>query len=103
MTTDQSIARLAVSEVFLQAAPSSDDDAVPLTPFMVHVWRQNGLKGDPAGRTPAERRNYLYWFYDTYHQHRAPYRWPVPDEVLCWVNQPAMQLSFNLPGPRHYL
>ena len=103
MTTDQSIARLAVSEVFLQAAPSSDDDAVPLTPFMVHVWRQNGLKGDPAGRTPAERRNYLYWFYDTYHQYRAPYRWPVPDEVLCWVNQPAMQLSFNLPGPRHYL
>ena len=103
MTTDKSITRPAIAEVFLEAPRSPDDDAVPLTPFMVHVWRQNGLKGDPAGRTPAERRNYLYWFYDTYHQHRAPYRWPVPDEVLRWVNQPALQLSFDLPGPNYYL
>jgi hypothetical protein len=60
MTIDKSITRLAIPEVFLEAPPSPDDDAAPLTPFMIHVWRQNGLKGDPAGRTAAERRNYLY-------------------------------------------
>jgi len=102
--TKKHTAALSISEVFLQAPLCSDDEHVPFTPFMIHIWQRNGLKGDPSVRPTAEQKSFVYWFYDTYHRRLAPYRWPVPREVLRWLNYPALSLPPDgALHQKHYL
>ena len=82
-----------ISRTFLDASPNSSEELAPLTPFMIHVWRLHGLQSDATLERPAEREKFVYWFFDTFHRLRAPYRWPVPANTLQWLNRPAMDLS----------
>ena len=91
-----------ISRVFLEAAAGPTEDFAPLTPFMVHVWRLNGLQTDAPLNQPPDREKFVYWFYDTFHRLRAPYRWPVPPNTLRWLNYPALDMPSRL-GERHYL
>jgi glycosyltransferase involved in cell wall biosynthesis len=100
---DKRIAPLSISQVFLESASSPDEDHVPLTPFMVHVWRLHGLNDDHRLQSLEERRKFLYWFYDAYQKSKAPYRWPIPAEILRYLNQPASLTTVDLPGQSGYL
>src|SRR5690348_6349918 len=64
---------------------------------MTHVWAQQGLP-DSALTDAAERERFVYWFYDTYHRARAPYRLAIPQEVLRWLNTKTFDLTDKLPG-----
>jgi hypothetical protein len=73
-------------------------DLPPLSPFMIHLWRLYSRDVDEATlHDPARREAFIYWFYDTVHRMRAPYRWPVPQRTLDWSNAPAMELKFSEP------
>jgi len=62
---------------------------------MVHVWRLHGLEAANALVNSNDRERFVYWFYDTFHRVRAPYRWPVPPDILRWLNHPVLDLSAN--------
>ena len=94
----------AIARVFLETVPVSDQELAPLTPFMIHIWRLNGLQTDAALEHPAERARFVYWFYDTFHRLRAPCRWPVPPATLRWLNEPTIDRSFAwAPEQTNYL
>lgn len=96
--------------IFLHAPTRSDPEFVPLTPFMIHVWRMHGLPNDGALEQNRDRERFVYSFYDTFHQTRAPYRLPAPPNTLQWLNQPALDVSSafeaqgaTLAGQKYYL
>jgi glycosyltransferase involved in cell wall biosynthesis len=91
-----------IFRVFLEAPAGPTEDFAPLTPFMIHIWRLHGLQTDSMLEAPAEREKFVYWFFDTFHRLRAPYRWPVPPHTLRWLNYPALEPSSG-PGGKHYL
>jgi glycosyltransferase involved in cell wall biosynthesis len=68
---------------------------------MIHVWRQKGLP-DGALQNNAEREQFVYWFYDTYHHSRAPYRLAAPPDILNWLNTAALDLSQTVPRNGHF-
>lgn len=80
-----------LSRTFLEAPEEGNGELAPLTPFMIHVWRLHGLQSEAALARPAEREKFVYWFYDTFHRVRAPYRWPVPENTLRWLNHAAFE------------
>src|SRR6187549_2205538 len=79
--------RHSFSEIFLEPVPRQDPAFPPLTPFLVHLWRMNEAGCDPLRRSAQDTEGFLYWLFDTFHRQRAPYRWPVPPEILGWMNQ----------------
>src|SRR6266536_518802 len=91
-----------VFRTFLEAPAEASQELAPLTHFMIHVWRRHGLENGAALERPPEREKFVYWFYDTFHRVRAPYRWPVPAHTLRWLNEPALDLSAR-QGEKHYL
>jgi glycosyltransferase involved in cell wall biosynthesis len=100
----------SIFEVFLEAPRCPTDNFVPLTPFMIHVWRQNGLPSESALEQPDQRERFVYWFYDTFHRLRTPYRWPVPLNTLQWLNHSALEVSSGFkkqmgrpPAQKYYL
>jgi glycosyltransferase involved in cell wall biosynthesis len=83
----------AVSDIFLNTHSDLDNNtAPPLTPFMIHVWRQHGLP-DGALHNSNERERFIYWFYDSYHLSRSPYRLAMPPKTLDWLNAIVLDLS----------
>ena len=99
-----------VADVFLNAPTRPDPEFVPLSTFMVHIWRMNGLKSEDALDQNRERERFVYWFYDTFHQTRAPYRLPAPPNTLQWLNRPALDVSSafkastsTFAAPKYYL
>jgi glycosyltransferase involved in cell wall biosynthesis len=86
----------AVSDIFLNIPSDPDDDLAPLTPFMIHVWRQNGLS-DGALHDNNEREHFIYWFYDSYHLSRTPYSLAAPPKTLRWLNSVVLDLSGRVP------
>ena len=98
-----------IAEVFLNAPTGSDPEFVPLSPFMIHIWRTHGLPNEAALEQNRDRERFVYRFYDTFHQARAPYRLPVPPNTLRWLNRPALDVSSaceapaTLPVQRYYL
>ena len=60
--------------MFLNASSGSSEEAAPLTPFMIHVWRQHGLDSEEMLERAPDRERFVYTFYDTFHQTRAPHR-----------------------------
>jgi glycosyltransferase involved in cell wall biosynthesis len=97
----------SLTELFLDAPVGPTEDIAPLSAFMIFVWRQ--VEADPALERAYAREAFLYWFYDTFHRRRAPYRWPVPPNTLKWLNRPAMDVclgggtTIRLRGQKHWL
>jgi len=87
------------SDVFLHAASRPDGHA-PLTPFMIHVWRQKGLP-DGALEDNREREQFVYWFFDSYHLSRSPYRLAVAPGTLRWLNASVLDLSQTVSPNGH--
>ena len=96
-----------LAEFFLDAPIDHTENVAPLSAFMIYVWRQ--VEGDPALERAEARQAFLYWFYDTFHRVRAPYRWPVPPNTLRWLNRPALDVcsgggnTIRLSGQKHWL
>lgn len=86
-----------LSDIFVHASAGADAEGAPLTPFMIHVWRQQGMPEGALDRND-ERERFVYWFYDTYHRARAPYRLAVPPDTLRWLNTPVLRAD-----PSRYL
>jgi Glycosyl transferases group 1 len=82
-----------IPEVFLNAGSASNEEAAPLTPFMIHVWRQHGLENEEMLERASDRERFVYTFYDTFFQTRAPYRLVSPPETLQWLNRPELEVS----------
>ena len=82
-----------IPDVFLNASSGSNEDAAPLTPFMIHVWRQHGLDSEEALERAPDRERFVYTFYDTFYQTRAPHRLAAPLKTLQWLNRPALDVS----------
>jgi glycosyltransferase involved in cell wall biosynthesis len=100
----------SIAETFLEAPMGPTDDFVPLTPFMIHIWRQHGLPSNAALERNKEREKFVYTFYDFFNRTRAPNRLPVPPNTLRWLNRPALDVSSAfetqanpLPAQRYYL
>jgi glycosyltransferase involved in cell wall biosynthesis len=91
------VSSCTLSDIFLHASAGADGAGAPLTPFMIHVWRLQGLPEGALDRN-HERQRFVFWFYDTYHQSRAPYHLAVPPATLRWLNAPALR-----PDPSRYL
>jgi glycosyltransferase involved in cell wall biosynthesis len=90
-----------IASVFLKASSNSGETAAPLTPFMIHVWRQRGLDSEEIlGRAPDRERFVNTFYYSTFHQTRAPYRLAVAPEMLQWLNLPALDASSGLDSHR---
>ena len=89
-----------VADVFLNASPGPSEDAAPLTPFMIHVWRQHGLDGAETLARAPERERFVYTFYDTFYQTRAPHRLAAPLKTLQWLNRPALGVSSGFEAHR---
>ena len=89
----------SLSKVFLEAVEEKRSELAPLTPFMRHVARLTGF-GDAALAKPKSRAHFVYWFFDTYHRLRAPYRWPVAPHLLEWLNAPATPAPADAPPGR---
>jgi len=99
------IAPRSLTEVFLDTLADQQPDVAPLTPFMLHTARQAGVT-EKELREPKRRETFLYWFYDTLHRLRAPYRWPVSPRVLDWLNAPSIRCDHSVgdaPGRAPYL
>src|SRR5579863_7677199 len=99
-----------IAEVFLNAPTGSDPEFVPLSPFMIHIWRMHGLPNEAALKQNRDRERFVYWFYDAFHQMRVPYQVPAPPNTLRWLNRPALDVSSafdapaaNLPAQKYYL
>src|SRR5690242_10324085 len=90
-----------IADVFLQASSASGETAAPLTPFMIHVWRQRGLDSEQMlERAPDRERFVNTFYYSTFHQTRAPYRLAAAPEMLQWLNLPALDASSGLDSHR---
>src|ERR1041385_8522985 len=96
--SDQGAAKLlnlvtpqTVAGVFLNASCGSNEAAAPLTPFMIHVWRQRGLDSEEMlERAPDRERFVNTFYYFTFHQTRAPYSLAAAPRTLAWMNQPVL-------------
>jgi glycosyltransferase involved in cell wall biosynthesis len=111
-TADRSnmVTHRSISEAFLEAPMGPTDDFVPLTPFIIHIWRQSGLPSNAALERNEERGKFLYAFYKSFYRTRAPNRLPVPPNTISWLNRPALNVSSafethanGLPAQRYYL
>src|SRR3954470_1402494 len=83
----------SIADVFLNASPGSNDEAAPLSPFMVHVWRQHGLNSDEVLQRAQDRELFVYTFCDTFFQTRAPHRLTIPRQSVEWLNEPALDVT----------
>ena len=105
--SSRSVKPQSLTEFFLHAPIGHTEDVAPLSAFMIYVWRQ--IEDDPALERAEARQGFLYWFYDTFHRLRAPYRWPVPRNTLRWLNRPALEVrsgggnTIRLSGQKHWL
>jgi glycosyltransferase involved in cell wall biosynthesis len=94
--TSRTINPQSLVEFFLDAPLGPSEDIVPLSPFMIYVWRQH--ETDAALERAEARQAFVYSFYDSFHRLRAPCRWPVPPNTLQWLNRPALDLSSSVGG-----
>src|SRR5215475_13583466 len=85
--------QLTFTDVFLNAPSGDSEDFVPLTPFMIHVWRQHGLTGEAILERNKDRERFVYSFYDTFHKSLAPHLLVAPPKTLRWLNRPALDIS----------
>lgn len=99
-----------LSEVFLEAPLEPREELAPLTPFMIHVWRQQGLQNDATLHRAKDREGFVYSFYDRFHQTCAPHHIISAPNTLAWLNQPALDVSSEfetsgdaIRGQRYYL
>jgi glycosyltransferase involved in cell wall biosynthesis len=84
-----------IFDIFLHTTAGANQDLAPLTAFMLHVWHQKGLP-HRALHEVREREEFVYWFYDSYHLSRSPYRLAAPPNTLRWLNVKALDLSEKL-------
>jgi glycosyltransferase involved in cell wall biosynthesis len=75
------------ADVFLNASSGSNEQAAPLTPFMIHTWRQRGLDNEEVLESAPDRESFAYSFFENFHQSRAPHRLAVAPRILQWLNQ----------------
>jgi glycosyltransferase involved in cell wall biosynthesis len=100
-----------ISDVFLDAAlEGSNEEFVPLTPSMIHIWRMHESAKEAALQQNKKRERFVYSFYDAFHQMRGPHRLASPPNTLQWLNQSALDVSSGfqihanmVPAPKYYL
>lgn len=103
------VIRRSLKDVFLEPL-FHQEPYPPLTPFLLHVWRARDAESDPLRHSAQDAEKFLYWFFETFHRQRAPYRWPAPPRIVAWMNHPASAMAFGSkrpdwadPGDRYYL
>src|SRR5262245_33358283 len=84
------ITHRSISDVLLEAPLGPTDDFAPLAPFMIHIWRLEGLPSNAALERIEEREKFTYFFYTFFHRTRAPNHFPVPPNTLQWLNRPVL-------------
>jgi glycosyltransferase involved in cell wall biosynthesis len=98
-----------LADAFLKAPEDPNDELAPLSPYMIHVWRQWGLPSEAALSQDRDREEFVYAFYDQFHQRLAPHRLVSPPNTLRWLNRPALDVptrephANSLPGQTYYL
>jgi glycosyltransferase involved in cell wall biosynthesis len=93
------VIRRSLRDVFLEPLFHQKSEYPPLTPFLVHVWRANDARYDTLCHSAQDAEKFLYWFFETFHRQRAPYRWPVPSRILAWMNHTASEIFFGSNRP----
>ena len=85
----RTIPPMSLAQAFLETASSRNAaDDPPLSPFLMHIARQACF----VDLTDDSRRRaeFVFWFLEDLHRRRAPYHWPLPDDLLRWLNAPAI-------------
>ena len=71
-----------IPEVFLNASSGSNEEAAPLSPFMIHVWRQHGLDSEEALERAPDRERFVYTFLTRFTRHERRIAWQLRPK-LC--------------------
>lgn len=84
-----------LSEVFLECGPGASE-LPPLSPFLKHLALAHGFCDRQSWSEPQGRIEFVLWYLHNLHRERRPHQWPLPAELLEWLNEPALDLTSKI-------
>jgi glycosyltransferase involved in cell wall biosynthesis len=92
-STAQSNNKLQFLSEFFLDCPQGANAPPPFSAFLNHLALANGYCDRESWKEPEGRLEFLLWYLHTLHRLRSPHQWPLPAELLEWLNEPALDLT----------